>query len=417
MFLYLIKYYLEAKMFLLLPEKYVKRTQLRRVRKAFEWAKENSVFYNQLYKKEGIFTLEIKSFDDIKKIPIVDKGLMKEYELDELLTKTNKDDLVAVRTSGTNGVPFDVYSSKKEHFTSYVRTFLSLQGYNPFQKFGLIGVFEQKERIEKQTFLYFLQQRLKLFRRKTFHVYTPHNELLQQLREQKINLLASSPSCLKALTDELERKNEFLPIKTIVVSGEKLTESAREGIKKYFGSRIINVFGCMELPSMAWTKPDGLISTYLPNSVFIEYVNPTEINGEIYGELVITNLINKTMPFVRYKVGDHVKLQDIYTKMGPIDGRAEDVLTLRNGKKIYMVLLYVFAKIDGISQYRFVQKKNKSIYMEVAKKDGVEQETLSAKILTIWKKHFADEPLNIEFKNDLPIISKSGKFKRLEVEK
>jgi phenylacetate-coenzyme A ligase PaaK-like adenylate-forming protein len=173
----------------------------------------------------------------------------------------------------------------------------------------------------------------------------------------------------------------------------------------------------MELPSMAWTKPDGEVYNYSLNSVYLEYTNIVEIEGEMYGELVITNLINRTMPFIRYKIGDYVKLQPSYKKMGIVKGRAEDVFVLGNGKKIYTVLLYAFAKIEGILQYRFIQKKNRNIHMELVKKSDSDKNELEKNIISTWDKYFEGEKLFIEFRNDLPINPKTGKFKRLEIEK
>jgi phenylacetate-coenzyme A ligase PaaK-like adenylate-forming protein len=401
----------------MLPESWVKKMHVKRVRKLFEWAKENSAFYRKNYLEAGVLDLEIKTIEDIKKLPIVDKSMMRDCDLDLILTRSVSEKLVVVKTSGTNGIPFDVYASKKEHFTSYVRTFMALSRYNPFTKFGLIGVFEQKEKIEKQSFLYYLQQKFRLFRRETFPIYTPHNQLINQLKEQQINLLASSPSCLHVLTDELAKSEEKLSIKNVVVSGETLFDNARDAIRQYFQAKITNVYGCMELPSMAWTKPDGELYNYALNSVYLEYVNPIQIEGEMYGELVITNLINKTMPFIRYKVGDYVKLQPSYKKMGTVKGRAEDVFVLGNGKKIYMVLLFAFAKIEGILQYRFIQKKNGNIHMEVVRNSDSDKKELEKNIISTWENYFEGQELFVEFRNDLPINPKTGKFKRLEIEK
>ena len=315
MILYLLKYYFESKLFSFMPEKWVKKMQLKRFRKIFEWAKENSEFYKKIYSDAGVLDLQIKTEEDIKKIPFVDKEMMKIYDIESILTCPKSENLVINHTSGSTGQPFDVYSTKKEHFTSYVRTFLALTGYNPFKTFGVIGIYESKERIEKHSFLYYCQKYLGLFRREAFSVLTPPEKIIERLKGRKINILSSTPTCFKVLIDELKKTGKKLSVKYVVTAGETLFDDVRDDIKTYLQAKIINVYGCTEHSSLAWTVTGQTCLNYPANSVFLEYINPVEIKGNLYGELVITNFVNKTMPFVRYKIGDHVKILDSYKKM------------------------------------------------------------------------------------------------------
>jgi len=399
-----------------MPVWMIKKIHIKRFRKIFEFSKENSEFYKKVYSDSGVLNLKIRNEEDIKKIPLIDKGMMNSCKLTSLLTGLKPEGLVVNSTSGSTGQPFDIYSTKKEHFTAYVRTFLATKGYNPFKPFVFIGPYKHRENIEKRSFLAYAQKNIGLFRREVFSVYTPQKEIIRKLRNRKINILSSSPSCLKVLIDELKKTGEKLTIEFVVVSGETLFDNIGDDIKTYLQAKIINVYGCMEHPSLAWTKPDSKVSYYALKSVYIEYINPVEINGDLYGELVITNLINKTMPFVRYKVGDHVKMPDSYKKMGTIIGRSEDIFVLNNGERIFMVQLYKFISIKGYSQYKFLQKKDKSIHFQAVCNPGVNKQMLKERILNTWRENFSEYPLEVEFFNELPINPKRGKFKKLEVE-
>lgn len=417
MIFFLLKYYFESKLFSFMPEKWVKKMQLKRIQKIFEWSKENSEFYKKIYSDAGILDLQIRTEEDIKKIPIVTKEMILSHETEFVLTRPKSANLVITGTSGSTGKPIDIYLTKREHFTSYIRTFLALPAYNPFERFVFIGLYKQKEKIERQSFLYYCQKYFGLFRREIFSVFTSPEEIIERLKGRKINILSSTPSCLILLLDELKKSGETLSVKYVVVSGETLFDDLRDDCKTYLQGKIIDVYGCTEHPSMAWTLPDEDSYTYTLNSVFVEYINPVEINGDLYGELVITNFVNKTMPFVRYKIGDHVKLLASYKKMGLIKGRADDIMELNNGRKVFMYQLYVFFNhIPGFSQYKFLQKKDKKIYFQAICKPGVDKQVLEQTVLDAWEKHLGDHPFGVEFLTEFPLSGETGKFKRMEVE-
>ena len=416
MILYLLKYYLESKLFSFMPEKWVKKMQLKRIRKIFEWSKENSEFYKKIYSDAGVLDLQIKTEEDIKKIPFVDKEMMKIYDIESILTCPKSEELVVTSTSGSTGVPIDIYSTKKEHFAGYVRTFLATKSYNPFKLYGFIGIYRHKEEIEKRSFLDYCQKYFGLFRRESFSVFTAPEEIIKKLKEQKINILSATPSCMKVLIAKLKETGDKLSIKVVILSGETLFDDLKEDIKTYFHAKVINIYGCMEHPTLSWTDPDGASFNYPSNSIFVEYVNPIRIDGDLYGELVITNFANKTMPFVRYKIGDHVKILDSNKKMGKIIGRIDDLIELENGAKIFMVQLYPFDPLEEYSKYKILQKKDKSIYFQAVCCPGVDKRRLEKKIIHIWEENFGKQSIKVEFLNEIPVSLKTGKFKLLERE-
>lgn len=417
MIFYLIKYYLESRVFALLPERTLKRIQIKRFRDLFEYTKHNSEFYRKVYSDAGILNLKIRTEEDLKKVPIVDKEMIMSHGIESVLTCPKSEKLVINSSSGSTGKPMDVYSTKKEHFSSYVRTFIALKGYNPFKPFVLIGLYKRKQKIENQSFLYYCQKYFRLFRREIYSVLTPFDEIKESLKGRNISILSSTPSCIKLLVDELKKSDEKLRVKFVVVSGETVFEDLRNDIKNYLGAQIINVYGSTELLTTAWTTPDGESFRFASNSVFVEYINLVQINGDLYGELVLTNLVNKTMPFVRYKIGDHTKIPDTTKKMGKVIGRIEDIIELSNGKMLNRLqICSIYSELSECSQYKFIQKKDKRIFFQATCKPEEDEQRVKEKILQIWRKNFDDYPLEVEFLQELLLNPETGKFKRIEVE-
>ena len=400
-----------------MPESWVERKQLKKFRKTFEYACRNSTFYKKFYKDTGVYDLKIKTFEDVNKIPLVDKAMLNHNKIEDILSRDNTKDLVVTNTSGSTGVPIDIYSTKKELFAGYVRTFLATKHYNPFRRFGFIGLYDHKKEIERNTFLYYCQKYCGLFRRECFSVFTPSEELIAQLKAKKISVLSTTPSGLRILVDKLKESGEKLNLKVIVVSGETVMDELRSDVKTYLKAKMIDVYGCMEHPSLAWTNPDGNFFIYPSNSVYVEFINPVEIGGVTYGELVITNFSNNTMPFIRYKIGDHVKILNSNKKMGKILGRIDDIIEYDDGYKIFMIQLYPFDSIFDYSQYKVIQRKNRNVYFQAVCNQGVNRKKLEKRIIREWEICFGNHQVEVEFVDALPIDKKTGKFKLIECEK
>ncbi|WP_347840301.1 hypothetical protein [uncultured Draconibacterium sp.] len=414
---YLLKYYIEAKLFILLPERWANKFQLRKFRRMVKVASNGSVFYRELYKNAGVLNMQIKSFADIQKLPIVNKQLMLAAKKTQLLTTPVTDNMAVNSSSGSTGQPMSIYSTKREHFTSYVRTFLALKGYNPLKKFVFIGMSEQKERNEKQSFLYLLQKYTGLFKREKYSVHTPPGEIVKKLHGRRIDYISSTVTCVQLLLDELKETGNKLQVKYVVVSGETVFDDFRQEVNKYLNAALINVYGCTELLSMAWSQANAKGFNYLKNTAYLEYTNPVEINGEMYGELVITNLLNKTQPFIRYNIRDLVKIPLAAGNMGEIIGRIEDNIDLGNGKKLHRLqLCSMYKPLTECSQFKLIKKKDNKIYFQTKLKPGEEKASTQQKIQAIWNEYIADCLLEVEFLDQIPLSTATGKFKIIEVE-
>ncbi len=94
-----------------LPLEELKKIQLKKFKRIFTWAYENSKFHRSLYKKAGITPHDINTFDDIRHVPTVDKSMMKEiqrkdpFPYGDALCVPIEDVTEYRQTSGTTGQP------------------------------------------------------------------------------------------------------------------------------------------------------------------------------------------------------------------------------------------------------------------------------------------------------------------------
>ena len=125
---------------------------------------------------------------------------------------------------------------------------------------------------------------------------------------------ALKPAIVNAYTNQLPdlfgalgRKHS---IKTCVVNGELLWPSYRVRIEKMAGVRVHDHYGAMEVSGFAIARrPDDTHMTVFPDGLLLEVQREDGVIAqEGTGDLLVTDLENTCMPFIRYRLGDRVEL-------------------------------------------------------------------------------------------------------------
>ena len=137
------------------------------------------------------------------------------------------------------------------------------------------------------------------------------------------------------------------------------------------------------------------------------------------GDVVLTNLVNHTMPFIRYRTGDTSEVlprPDCPAKvLGPILGRVDDVLTLPGGRRFAHHHAYaLFMDFPLCTQFKFVQWPDGRLVLRLRLRDGEEPEAVRHAALARWRARFAEVPLAVEFVDTMPVDARTGKFKNIE---
>jgi phenylacetate-CoA ligase len=94
-----------------LPRERLRELQLKKFKRIVEWGYEKSPFYRKLYKDAGMEPGDIRVFEDIKKIPKTDKGMLRDVQSREpfpygdILAVPLEDVTEFRQTSGTTGTP------------------------------------------------------------------------------------------------------------------------------------------------------------------------------------------------------------------------------------------------------------------------------------------------------------------------
>jgi phenylacetate-CoA ligase len=188
-----------------------------------------------------------------------------------------------------------------------------------------------------------------------------------RLKRFKPDLLASYPSALAYFGRAVEEAGMVVPRpKAVLLSGETLYEWQRETIEKTFGARVYDHYGSREFGAIARECNAGHGLHIACERVFVEVV-PSDIasTGDDIGEIVITDLDNLGMPFIRYAIEDLGRITWEKCSCGlnlprltAAIGRTFDVVRAPNGNALggtfWTILL---RRRKGIERFQVIQEK------------------------------------------------------------
>jgi phenylacetate-CoA ligase len=137
------------------------------------------------------------------------------------------------------------------------------------------------------------------------------------------------------------------PLTALVSSAEMLTPVARERIERVFGRPVFDRYGNREFGAIAAEDGRGGL-----------VVNPTDmvLESNEQGELLVTYLPNRGMPFIRYNTGDLTRLRPD-GRLDPVAGRASDTIRTASGKLIHgEYFTHLMYRATRVREFQFVQE-------------------------------------------------------------
>lgn len=244
-----------------------------------------------------------------------------------------------------------------------------------------------------------------------------------RLRRFRPRTLYGYPSALAELA-EFVRAAGLPPIcvARIFCTAERLTDAHRRLLRDVFEGEVFNLYCSREHGCVAFEceRHEGLhIDT---GSVFVEVVRdgrPVE-PGES-GEIVITDLLNYGMPFIRHATGDMAAVVAgrcecglSLPRLARLDGRTTDRLYRPDGRTVTgLMLTDLFADIGQVRVAQFVQTTLDTIDVNVVT-DGEIGLPVRARMLREVRDIIGPEiRIRIRPVDDVPRNPRSGKYQEV----
>lgn len=280
--------------------------------------------------------------------------------------------------------------------------------------------------------IYYMQQSSSFWKNhvKAFSVHMPVAELVEQLNQFQPTLIMGYASMVALLASQQEQGHLHIRPLFIEVMSEKLRDSEFQKIGRIFHLRPYQMYGSTENPfassicTQGWYHVNNDVVILEPVDAEYRPVPP----GSMSHTVLVTNLVSKVQPIIRYDLGDSLLVKpDICACGNPhpairVQGRAADELVFitPGGRRVGIPPLLFVTLIDhmpGIELFQVVQTSPHTLCIRLQYQAGYDQmqqdhqwHILYIELTRMLKGHGLDF-ITLERATDPPQQSKGGKFR------
>lgn len=391
---------------------------LTRIKAIIKHAHKTSLYYSKVFADHDISPEDIKSLDDIKPFPCLTRDILRE-KLPELASGGAISSVWRKSaTGGTTSSPVTFYCDEKALWqkNAFTKAIDSWYGRNTGDQVAYLWGASQD--IANVTTLGMRLRNISYQHSLMLpsaplddHILAAHYKKLSQWRP---SFIQAYPTPLYELCLYMQKNSLQLPtLKAVSVTAETLYPHHRKLMEETFGLRLYNWYGSRELGRVASECEYHNGMHINEPSVFVE-IEPDPSLPDGCGHLIITDLWNRAVPFIRYRTGDMARFMTeecpcgrSLKKIELLEGRVTELIILRDGKKIrYTNKL----NCNEIKEIQIVQKSYEDFLVRFVKGSGFS--TASLPDFTKTFNSVVGETMRIAFEEVLEIPrERSGKVR------
>lgn len=385
-----------------MPREELNKLQLERLQNLVERMYSDCKPYRAKMKKAGIKPSDIKSLDDLKKLPFTEKNDLRENYPFGMFSSPLGDIVRVHASSGTTG---------KLTVAGYSQH--DIEVWNDVMARSLVAAGCSKDSIINVAYGYGMftgglgahygSERLGALTIPAGSGNTKRQ--LQLFKDFGVTTLCCTPSYALYLADEMKNEGYTLAdfnIKQGIFGAEPWTNQMRAEIEQKLGLKAYDIYGLSEMigPGVAMEceyqcGPHIWEDHFLPEIIDPETMQPLPFGAQ--GELVFTTITKTGMPLIRYRtrdittlIAEQCKCGRTHVRMKKVVGRNDDMLIIRGvnvfPSQIESALLtnkyvepYYQINIDRVNNLDKMEVQLE-VKEEILKKEGKDLDALKKKL-------------------------------------
>lgn len=378
----------------------LRELQEKKLRRMVWHAFNHVAFYREKLEAAGIAPHSIRGLEDLARLPYLTKTeVRKHFDKELFADNADKARVLRISTSGSTGEPLTCFVDQQQLEYRWGATLRSLEwtGYRFgdrcarlwHQTIGMSKIQVVKEKIDAW-----------LSRRVFFPAFEMNDASILSLHAR---LARFRPSLLDGYAESFNflakhsgtaGHSTWRP-RGIVSSGQELPEKSRKAIEQLFGCKVFDKYGSREFSGIAYECDAHAGLHVVAENYIVEILKEGRPArpGEV-GEVVVTDLNNKCLPFLRYRIGDLAVAIDNSSacecgrglpRIGAVQGRVQSITVGANGNYVpgsffsHLLKDYDYA----IRHFQVLQKLPGAIVYRLVKGDRFTEETLQETIRLI----------------------------------
>jgi phenylacetate-CoA ligase len=417
--------YLELKQSEQFSREELDELQLTKLQRILQHAYSHVPHYRDAFDKVGVHPEEIKSVEDLRWLPLLEKNAVRKRLYFHLFSDNHrKRDMLRIATSGSTGEPLVTYSDRYQLEMRFATTLRALEWTG--WRFG-----DRQARLWHQTLgmrgSQVVRERLDAFFMRRHFV--PAFEIAPDTIEGYVaRIRRFDPVLVDGYAESLNFLATYVreggvpgfSPRAIMSSAQSLPENVRDLIEDAFDTRVFDKYGSREFSGIAYTCHASRDHHVMDESYIVELLvdgRPAE-PGEI-GEVVITDLNNFSVPLIRYRIGDLAVTVDQaqpcecgrhLSRVGRIEGRTQAIVHCGDGTWLPgSFFLHFFKEHEyAIRHFQVHQESPAEFRLKIVKNRQFTELAFRGILDELRRYTGATTRIDVEFVDEIPLV-RTGK--------
>jgi len=362
----------EQKRMLRLPDERVREIREKKFLATVDYAYRNIPLYRKRWDAAGISPADIRTLDDIGKLPIITKEDIRNGFPEETVSRSmNLADCLVFQTSGSAGEPCPVAWDRHFAIQFLAQTSPYFMGHYlsvDLKTAAYVVVIGRGDTLppvsldnpEERPVGGLLAKGAISF----IDALEPPGRIIELINETRADIVVGYPGIM-AMTAH-HAKMHAIPVhspKVVGLTAERVTRQSRALIEEVFHAPTAICYAATETGVIGATQISGDSYQLFTWDVILELLDDggRPVSPGETGSVVVTTLANRAMPLIRYagladlaSFGTQECVYGVY--LDNIEGRRIEALTRSNGERVNPYLVdAVLADVQGITQYQAIQ--------------------------------------------------------------
>jgi phenylacetate-CoA ligase len=427
---YLGFHYLKHHRYPFRPREAVLRDQSRRVQRIAAQAYRFVPYYRETFDKLGLRPSDFRTADDLAKLPLLERRSV-QSDPERFLSKARPAGRsVCFHTAGSTGEPLAITHELEavlltavhgqRYHDCFAAQFPLGRGCRETWIFPSAGsTVLQYRRLQMDNT--FLVKQLAASRQ-FLSMLDPPKKNIPLINAYRPDIIHSYGSYLEELFARLQATGEaFHRPKAVGFGGDGLSDSARRMIGESFGIPAFSLYSSVEAPSIAFECQEhrGLHVNEDIYPLRIADSSGRSLPPGEEGEVVVSNLVNRAMVLLNYRLGDLASLLPEPCSCGrslPLmsfpAGRKDDWLELPTGERVHPYLVSSFLKFErDVLQFQVTQEGPQDFRVALVVRTSCHRPAIEKRVAANFARVFGQKiRLRVSFVSFIPRTS-SGKVK------
>jgi phenylacetate-CoA ligase len=358
-----------------LPEEDLRERRDRRVRWMVRYAAETVPFYREWFREQGLAPSDMQTAEDLSRLPLLDRDTIREQPRRFVSESKWGREAMPFHTTGSTGTPFTTYHDRHSLLLSSAAAQREREVLT--RGFGLSPTYRRITISTRGGTSQRVAAALARMRivpigpdRRHVSVLDPVEAAIAAINEHRPHVLEGFGSYLEVLFRLITARGIRMHKPDVVVyNNDHMSGSGRDLIEKDLGIPVLSRYMATEALRIGFTCEERGGFHLHSDLTHIETVNAAGERcaaGE-GGEVVISNLTNRGMVLLNYRLGDRAELSAERCACGrslpmlsQLLGRTQDVIRLADGgflhpSAVTPIFRNAMYEQSGLLQYQLIQ--------------------------------------------------------------